>query len=167
MTAAGSVAATVSNLGELDITIKIDEYSILNTEVGKNVLIYIDSIGRTYEGIITWIANNATIAQGVSYFEATVEFSADEYVRGGMSVEVRLTSAESLGAVSVSVDAINYRKDNTAFVYVADGNGALVERNVSLGTSDGIYVEITEGVTDGEKIFYVPGIEFPFPVMGG
>ncbi len=166
MAVAGSVAATVSNLGELDITIKIDEYSILNTEVGKKVVVYIDSIKRTYEGTITWIANNATIAQGVSYFEATVEFTADEYVRGGMSVEVRLTSSESLGAISVSVDAVNYRENNTAYVYVSDGVGGLVERDVSLGNSDGLYVEITDGISEGDSVFYIPGFEFPFPMMG-
>lgn len=167
MTAAGSVAATVSNLEELEITIKVDEYSILNTKVGKDVVIYIDSIGRTYNGKITWIASNATIANGVSYFEATVEFTADEYVRGGMSVEVRLTNSEALGAVSISVDAVNYRKDNTAYVYVLDESGALVEKDVSLGVSDGIYIEITDGLAEGDKIKYVPSFGLMFPMMGG
>jgi RND family efflux transporter MFP subunit len=164
MVGTGSVAATVSNLGELEISIKIDEYSILNTEIGKQVEIYIDSIGRTYEGTITWIANNATIAQGVSYFEATVEFNADEYVRGGMSVEVKLISSERLGVTSVSVNAINYRADNSAFVYVKDATGALTERNVSLGTSDGNFVEITAGLEAGDKIFYIPKFNIMFPM---
>ena len=165
MSAAGSVAATVSNLGELEISIKVDEYSILNTEVGKDVLIYIDSIGRTYNGKITWIANNATIENGVSYFKATVEFVADEYVRGGMSVEVRLTKSQSLAVVSVSVDAINYRNDNSAYVLVKNADGHLTERDVALGVSDGIHVEITEGLTDGEKIYFIPS-SFIFEIPG-
>ncbi|MBR2432856.1 MAG: efflux RND transporter periplasmic adaptor subunit, partial [Clostridia bacterium] len=167
MTAAGSIAATVSNLEDLEITIKVDEYSILNTKIGKDVVIYIDSIGRTYNGTITWIASNATIANGVSYFEATVEFKADEYVRGGMSVEVRLTKSEALGAVSVVVDAVNYRDDNTAFVYVVGEDGHLVEKNVSLGVSDGIHIEITEGLNEGDKVKYVPSFSLIFPMMGG
>lgn len=167
MTAAGSVAATVSNLEDLEITIKVDEYSVLNTQVGKDVTVYVDSIGRTYDGKITWISNNATIENGVSYFKATVEFTADEYVRGGMSVEVRLKKAESLGAVSISVDSVNYREDNTAFVYVLDGEGELEEKDISLGISDGIYVEITEGLSDGDKILYVPGFSFMIPIPGG
>ncbi len=166
MTSAGTVAATISNLDELEITIKVDEYSILNTKVGKDVEIYIDSIDRTYTGTITWLANNATIANGVSYFEATVEFNADEYVRGGMSVEVRLVRSESLGAISLAVDAINYRKDNTAFVYVMGEDGELVEKNVSLGVSDGIYIEITEGLSEGDAVWYVPSFGLIFPMMG-
>ena len=167
MASIGSVAATVSNLEEFEISIKVDEYSILNTKVGKDVVIYIDSIGKTYDGTITWIASNATIENGVSYFKATVEFTADEYVRGGMSVEVRLTNSESLDSVSVSVDAVKYRKDNTAYVYVLNDNGELEERTVSLGVSDGIYVEITEGISDGEKILYTPSFNFMMPMSGG
>lgn len=167
MTAAGSIVATVSELDEFEISIKVDEYSILNTKVGKDVTIYIDSIGRTYNGKITWIANNATIANGVSYFEATVEFSADEYVRGGMSVEVRLKNEESIDAVSVSVDAVNYRKDNTSYVYVLNAEGDIEEKDVSLGVSDGIYVEITEGLSEGDKILCVPGFSFVMLMPGG
>ena len=166
MTVAGSIVATVSNLEEFEISVKVDEYSILNTKVGKDVTIYIDSIGRTYTGKITWIANNATIENGVSYFKATVEFSADEYVRGGMSVEVRLKNEESLGAVSVSVDAVNYRDNNTAYVYVLNSEGQVEEKNVSLGVSDGIYVEITEGLAEGDEILYVPGFSFEMPMPG-
>lgn len=166
MTSAGTVAATISNLDELEINIKVDEYSILNTKVGKEVEIYIDSIERTYTGTITWLANNATIANGVSYFEATVEFNADEYVRGGMSVEVRLVRSESLDAVSLSVDAVNYRKDNTAFVYIQGEDGELVEKSISLGVSDGIYIEITEGLSEGDSVMYVPSVGLIFPMMG-
>lgn len=167
MAAAGSVVATVSNLEDFEISVKVDEYSVLNTKVGKDVTVYIDSIGRTYDGKITWIANNATMENGVSYFKATVEFSADEYVRGGMSVEVRLKKDESLGAVSVAVDSVNYRKDNTAFVYVLNAEGNVEEKDVSLGVSDGIYVEITEGLSDGDKILYVPGFSFMMPMASG
>lgn len=165
MTAAGSVAATVSNLAELEISIKVDEYSILNTQVGKEVDIYIDSIDRVYKGVITYVASNATIEGGVSYFKATVEFNADEYVRGGMSVEVRLVKTQSLGAVSVAVDAVEYRDDNTAYVLVYGADGHLEERNVTLGVSDGIHIEITDGLAEGDKIYYIPS-NFIFMIPG-
>ena len=44
MAAAGSVVATVSNLEDFEISVKVDEYSLLNTKVGKDVSGYIDSI---------------------------------------------------------------------------------------------------------------------------
>lgn len=164
MVGTGNIAATVSSTESFEISVKVDEYSILSTKVGKDVVVYIDSIGRTYNGKITWIANNATIENGVSYFKADVEFAADEYVRGGMSVEVRLKRAESIDAVSVSVDAVSYRKDNTAYVLVRNDAGALVERDVSLGVSDGMYVEITDGINEGDEVLYVPAFSFVMPM---
>ena len=157
MAVAGQPAATVSALDKLEISIKIDEYSILGATEGKTVQIYIDSIDRIYEGTITWIADKATVESGVSYFNATVEFVSDEYVRGGMSVEVRLVRAETEGAVSLMASAIDYRDDNSAFVLVKNADGEFVERDVVLGVSDGIYVEIVSGVAEGETIYYIPG----------
>ena len=164
MAAAGNSLATIADTEHFEISVKVDEYSVLNTKVGKDVVIYIDSIGRTYDGKITWIANNATIENGVSYYKADVEFTADEFVRGGMSVEVRLVSKESYGAVSLSVDAINYRNDNTAYVLVKNEHGEIEERTVSLGVSDGIYVEITEGVSAGDEILYTPSFSLMIPM---
>lgn len=165
MTGAGSVVGTVSNIEKLEISIKVDEYSILNTRVGKEVDIYIDSVDRSYKGEITYVANNATIEGGVSYFKATVEFDADEFVRGGMSVEVRLVKSQSLGAVSVSVDSVDYRNDNTAFVRIYGEDGHLEERSVKLGISDGVHIEILEGLKDGDKIYYTPS-SFIFMIPG-
>ena len=168
MAVAGQPAVTVSVLEDLEIAIKVDEYSVLGATEGKEVKIFIDAIDREYEGIITHIADKATVVSGVSYFEATVEFTADEYVRGGMSVEVRLVRAESNQTVSLLASAVDYRDDNTAFVLVKDEKGEFVERDVVLGISDGIYVEIIEGVSNGEEVYYVPGNGlFMFPEMEG
>lgn len=165
MTGTGAVVGTVSDIDKLEISIRVDEYSVLNTQVGKEVDIYIDSIDRSYKGEITYVANNATVEGGVSYFKATVEFNADEFVRGGMSVEVRLVKSKSLGAVSISVDAVDFRDDNTAFVMISGEDGHLAERNVKLGVSDGVYIEITEGLENGEKVYYIPS-NFIFMIPG-
>ena len=47
MAAAGTPAAVISNVDTMKIAIKVDEYSILNVEAGKPVLVYIDSIDST------------------------------------------------------------------------------------------------------------------------
>ncbi|MBQ7292729.1 MAG: efflux RND transporter periplasmic adaptor subunit [Clostridia bacterium] len=157
MSVAGQIVATVSELDKLEISIRVDEYSILGATEGKDVQIYIDSIDRVYAGTIEWIADKATVENGVSYFLSTVEFVSDEYVRGGMSVEVRLVRAESQQAISVLASAVDYRDDNSAFVLVKDSKGEFVEKDVVLGVSDGIYVEIVEGISEGDIIYYVPG----------
>lgn len=167
MAGMNATAATLSDLESMKISIKVDEYSILNTRVGSPVTIFIDSIGRSYDGVITQIANTATIEGGVSYFKATVSFDADEFVRGGMSVEVRLTNVDEKNALSLSVDAIRYHEDNTAYVLVGESANTAQERAVTLGASDGSFVIITDGLQENDKVWVTPRMGFDFMVMPG
>ncbi|MCD7838020.1 MAG: efflux RND transporter periplasmic adaptor subunit [Clostridiales bacterium] len=152
MAASGVSVATISNLNAMSIAITVDEYSIINTSVGSDVTVYVDSIDSTYQGTLTWIADTATISNGVSYYEAEVSFTADDLVRSGMSVEVRLTNVDEKDAVSISVAALNYNDDNTAYVYTMDENGDVVTQAVTLGASDGSYVQITDGLEEGDSV---------------
>ncbi|MCD8145888.1 MAG: efflux RND transporter periplasmic adaptor subunit [Clostridiales bacterium] len=153
MTTNGLSVATISNLNAMTISITVDEYSIINTSVGSEVTIYVDSIDSTYTGTLTWIADTATISNGVSFYEAEVSFTADDLVRSGMSVEVRLTNVDEKDALSISVDALNYNDDNTAYVYILDEDGNVVTQAVTLGVSDGSYVQITDGLEEGDSVF--------------
>ncbi len=152
MAASGVSVATISNLNAMSIAITVDEYSIINTSVGSDVTVYVDSIDSTYEGTLTWIADTATISNGVSYYEAEVSFTADDLVRSGMSVEVRLTNVDEKDALTISVDALNYNDDNTAYVYTLDEDGDVVTQTVTLGASDGAYVQITDGLEEGDSV---------------
>ena len=156
MASTSQAVATITDLKQMEISIKVDEYSILNTGEGQDVSIYIDSIGKTMDGTLTWVSDTATVENGVSYFEATVSFTADSDVRSGMSVEVRLTSADERDAVSVSAEAVRYRDDNTAYVMVQNEDGTTEQRDVTVGASDGSYVQITEGLSAGEVVLAEP-----------
>lgn len=158
----GMTVAVISSLDEMEISISVDEYSILNTSEGAPVTIYIDSIGKSYDGVISYVSDVAVVSGGVSYYEATVKFTPDEDVRSGMSVEVRLVRINEKDVLTLPSDAINYNEDNTAFVYVKDESGKITEKPVSLGVSDGSYVQITSGLSEGESIFYTPKVFNPY-----
>ena len=128
---------------------------------GSAVTIYIDSIGKSYPGTISSIDEKAAVQSGVSYFGATVEFTADADVKSGMSTEVRLTNADEKQVLSLPADAVSYHSDNTA--YVLDENGQ--EKAVTIGVSDGNYVEITDGLSEGDTVRYIPTVSDPMADM--
>lgn len=160
MVTAGMDVAEISDFSKLKIAIKIDEYDILGVEPGKDVDIYIDALEKNYAGKITKISKTATNSGGVSYFEAEVEFEADELVRSGMTVEVKLISREAYGVVSVSMDALRYEKDNTAYVLVRNAEGKEEKKYVTVGITDGNYVEIKEGLSKGDIVLVSPSIPY-------
>lgn len=160
MVAAGSVVAEISDFSKMKIEIKIDEYDILGVEEGKEVSIYIDALEKYYTGTISKISKIATTAGGVSYFTSEVEFEADEYVRSGMTVEVKLISKEAYGVTTISMDALRYEKDNTAYVLVRNAEGKEEKRPVTVGITDGNYVEILEGLSAGDVVLVTPSINY-------
>lgn len=160
MVTAGMAVAEIGDFSKLKIDIKIDEYDILGVEEGKDVDIYIDAIETNYTGKISKISKTATSSGGVSYFEAEVEFDADELVRSGMTVEVKLISREAYGVVSVSMDALHYEKDNTAYVLVKNEEGKEEKKYVTLGITDGNYVEVKEGLSDGDVVLVSPSVNY-------
>lgn len=160
MVSAGMAVCEIADMSKMKIKIKIDEYDILGVEEGKDISIYIDSIEKTYEGKISKISKKATTANGVSYFESEVEFVADESVRMGMTVEVKLISNEAYGVPSITMDALRYEKDNTAYVYVRNAEGESVKKPVTVGITDGNYVEIKEGLATGDVILVTPKLDY-------
>lgn len=155
MVSAGSCIATISDLDAMKVAIQVDEYSILDTGAGSSVTILVDSIGKSYEGILSKVSDTATLNNGVAYFEAEAAFTADEYVKSGMSVEVRLTSVNKTEVLTISADALHYKEDNTAYVLVKNGDTQKV-RDVELGVTDGDYVEILSGVSLEDVILVTP-----------
>ena len=113
-----------------------------------------DSLNKDYEGTISRISKTATVENEVSYLDAVVEFEADDDIMDGLSAEVRLIQTQELGVPALPSEAISYKEDNTAYVYIRDENGNLTEQTVSLGETDGTWVQITEGLEAGDTVFY-------------
>lgn len=148
---------TVSDFSSVKVEVKIGEYDIEGCEVGSPVTVTLDALDdREYEGEITYISRVATVENGVSYFESEVEFTPDEDVRSGMSCEVKLVTAQESGVLSVASDAVQTADDGTTYVQVYGDDGhTLEDRTVVIGISDGTYTEIKEGLSEGDKVYYI------------
>ncbi len=155
MASTGVQLATVTDFGKMKVDIRINEYDLAECKEGDEVEITLNAYKRDYKGKLTHIARTATVEGGVSYFEAVVEFDADEDVRGGMSVEVRLLINDLHGVVAVPSRAIQTRPDGSSYVLVLGADGKTAEeRDVECGATDGTYIEITKGVQLGDTIMY-------------
>ncbi len=154
MTTAAVSLATVTSFDKMKVDIKINEYDIQGAAEGKNVEIQVDALAnKSYAGKIAKISKVAEVDNGVSYFTSEVDFTGDADSRGGMSVEVKLVTNDVKQAVTVSSSAIQTASDGTAYVmkYAEDGKKA-VQQPVSIGITDGIDTQITEGLTAGDKV---------------
>ena len=79
----------------------------------------------------------------------------DEEVRDGLSAEIRLIREQELGVPALPSEAVAYHEDNTAYVYIRNEAGEVTEQPVSLGATDGTWVQITDGLETGQTVLYV------------
>lgn len=145
-------AAEVTNYDKMKVQIKIDEDNISALDNGTEVTVSVDAINKTYKGTIENMSKKATVSNNVSYFTADVTFDADDDIRSGLSAEVKYLLNGVENVVSVSMSALNYNTDNTAYVLVGSNASNAQQRNVTLGISNGTYVEIKDGLAEGETV---------------
>jgi len=155
-TANAMAVAEVMNFDTMQVAIKIDEYDSSSVKEGDPVEIYMDAQGLTYKGSIARISKVATVMNDISYLEAIVEFAADDQVYSGFSAEVKLIKEAGNGVAALPVEVISYDEDNSAYVLKKDAKGAVFKQPVTLGVSDGSWVEIKEGVKTDGVIYSVP-----------
>lgn len=154
LVSATNAMTTVTSFDTMKVAIKINEYDISGVTEGSPVTISVDALDKkSYDGTISRIARTATVANGVSYFESEVEFAADDDVRTGMSVEVRLIIDDVKQAVAIPSSFVQTRTDGSAYVQCyAEGTKAVTEQDVEIGVTDGVYTEIVSGLSEGDVV---------------
>lgn len=150
----GSQIARIVDYDALEVSVDVDEYDIDAIQEGKEGDVYLNALDVTVPGTVTEIARSATTEGGVSYYRVKLEVEAAQNVRSGMSVEVNILNQQALGAVSLSLDALSYDEYNRPFVYLKDAEGKLTAQYVETGVSDGQYIEILSGVSEGDAVYY-------------
>lgn len=164
-TSNAGVAAVITSFDKMQASVNIDEYDIAEVNEGDEVEIYVNALDTYYKGYISKIARTATAQSDVSFVKATVEFDADDKVCSGFSAEIKLVKIDEKGVVALPVDAIEYDVDNTSYVRMKGAEGAEVKQPVTLGVSDGNYVQILEGVQAGDVVLAKPSLDEYYEMM--
>jgi HlyD family secretion protein len=136
----------------MDISISEDNYEIIDTDGQVNISFtaYPDTI---FSGEITEVSD-ATYdsSSGEIYYTLTITIQGD--VSGlyeGMTGDITLVTKETREVTYVSNRAI-FRDGTRSYVKVRDENSEVVEKDVVTGFSDGVNVEIVEGLSKGDVV---------------
>ena len=151
--APGSPICRIVDYSTLEVSVDVDEYDVDALTVGKQASILINALGESMPATVSEIANDATVLGGVSYYQVKMTLPAVGGVKSGMSVEATVLKEQALGALCAPVSAISYDEDNAPYAMVMR-EGEIVSVPLELGVSDGQYVQVKSGLSDGETIYY-------------
>ena len=108
---------------------------------------------KVFEGKVGEISDaRYDSSTGKTYYDITVTIRADEEdFFQDMTGTVTFVTKETKEVVYVSNRAI-FRQQNGSYVKTKDENGKMIKKEVITGFSDGINVEIKEGLNEGEMV---------------
>ncbi|MGG4041965.1 efflux RND transporter periplasmic adaptor subunit [Bacillus smithii] len=148
----GQVIAHITNYDDLQTTVQIDELDIPKVKVGQTASIKVNAFpDTTYTGKVTAVANEGTVSNGVSTFDVTVHMNKPTNVKVGMTTEVSILVQSKDNALYVPIEAV-HSINNEKYVVVEKGDGSVARQTVKTGISNEDYVEITNGLTEGEVV---------------
>lgn len=156
MAGAGQPVAEIMSSGSFEIKMKVDEYDVSSVTEGKEVTVYVNALDREIKGTITDVSESAVVANGISFFTATVAIDEkDSNIKAGMSAEVKLLNHSVEKAITIPISALQFDEENKPYVFYKENGRDIVPHYVTVGINNGSLVEITDGLKSGETI-YVP-----------
>ena len=166
--AAGAELLQLADFDHLKVSIRIDEYDIGKVQVGDACTVTATASEETFESTVAAI-NYISSSQGnVAYYTGTVYVDAAgrENIYPGMQVTVTVPQEEARDVVVLKMDALSFDFTNSAFVYMRGEDGALTQVPVEVGVSNGNYVEIRSGLSDGDTVYVEAKTETTDAVSG-
>lgn len=149
--------ASIRPQEQMIVTAAIDESNILSVELGQSASVTISSISdEPFTGEVTAIEKTGTSNSGVTSYAVEVTLDRTEKMLASMSATVSIRIEGVDDALLLPEDAVTKTR-NAAYVYTAvdETTGELSGMTeVKTGLTGGGYVEITEGLKEGDTVYY-------------
>ena len=156
---AGTTIATVADMSQMIFEGKVDESEVEKLEEGIDIKVILGAINeKEFPAKLTFVAPKGVEQNGAVQFtiKADVEVESSRSIRAGYSAnaEIEVESKDSVLVINESLLQFN-RITEKPFVEILNDNGEYMNKNVEIGISDGINVEIVKGVklTDQIKVW--------------
>lgn len=153
----GTTIATVANMNDLIFRGNVDETEVGQVNVGMPMTITVGALqDLKFDARLEYISPKAVEANGANQFEikAAVQVPEKTGVRSGYSANAQIVLAEALHVLTVPESAIHFEGNNT-YVYLVQGKGknkTYQRRDVKVGLSDGVNIQIKSGLTTNDRV---------------
>jgi HlyD family secretion protein len=172
----GSVIMTVADMSRLLAEVEVSEIDVVSVELGQTAEVVVEALGEDQPlvGEVVEIATSGREDPGQGTIRFLVKIALDDphpKLRPAMTAKVDILTATAEDALAVPVQAVVRRTldedgnevrgaaakglDESDVVYVISDGEASVRR-VTTGVTDVLWVEITEGLGEGEEVVVGP-----------
>ena len=155
----GTTIASVADMSNMLFRGNVDETDVGKLHEGMPVKLTIGALQNVeLDANLEYVSPKATEDNGVIMFEvkAAVKIPADVFVRAGYSANASIVIESREGVLTLPESTVEFEGEKT-YVYLLTSAEDIAEqtfdkREVEIGLSDGINIELTEGVTADDKV---------------
>lgn len=155
---AGTDLMTLAYMDDLIFKGTVDEIDVGKLKMGMPVEIKVGAIPNdTIKGYLDKISPKAHKEEGSTLFDIEIKLTSvgKSFLRAGYSAnaDIIITKKDSILLVP---ERLVKMSDSASSVEIKDSLGVITERKIKTGLSDGINLEIVEGLSEGELIVERP-----------
>ena len=150
MAAANTKVLTITDTSGIYIDCPVAEADVAAIQPGMTVSVSVESLANTYDGTITYVSP-AMDPTNKTYIVRITLSNPDNLLRGGMFAQSSLEVLQRRNTLFVPKDAL-VEQNGVSQLYVINPDNTIAIRTVKTGLRNDNYVEILEGLSDGEQI---------------
>ncbi len=151
---AGTTIAIVADMTDMIFEGKVDETEVGKIREGMDIILTIGAIdNEQFNAVLTYLSPKGVEENGAIQFEikADVNLKEGQFIRAGYSANASIV-LEQRDSVLVIPEGLLKFEGDSAYVEVETDSQVFEKRFIQIGLSDGINIEVIDGLTTEEKI---------------
>ncbi len=156
---AGTELFTLANMNELIFRGTVDEIDVGKLKEGMPTLLKIGALPNdTIEGVLYKISPKAKKEENATLFDVEIKITqtGPSLLRAGYSANADIIIKKKEDILLIPERLVEFVED-TAFVQVKDStSGEIEKKTIETGLSDGLNIEVTEGLKEGDLLMEKP-----------
>ncbi len=153
---AGTTIASIADMSKMIFEGKVDEAEVGKLKEGIDIEVGLGAIEKKkFPAKLNFIAPKGTEENGAVQFKIKADVVLDEeyFVRAGYSANADIVLEKKDSVMSVKESLLQFdKKTEVPYLEIKTGDQEFERKDVELGISDGINVEIISGVSEDDEI---------------
>jgi len=152
----GTTIATLADVDKMIFEGKVDESEVGKITENLPLEITVGAIeNKKFDAVLDYIAPKGVEENGAIQFEikGTLNKTDTTFIRAGLSANASIILAKVDSVMALKEALVQFdSKTQDPFVEIETGDQKFERKDVELGISDGIFVEVKSGITKDDKI---------------
>jgi len=153
---AGTTIASIADMSKMIFEGQVDEADVGKLEKDTDILVSLGAIDeKKFPAKLNFIAPKGSEEAGAVQFKIKADVKLDDkyFVRAGYSANAEIILEQKDSVMSIKESLLQFDKETEKpYVEVQSSDQNFERKDIVLGLSDGINVEILEGITAEDKI---------------